>query len=378
MAFSAWEQVSQLVEKHENILIACSADYTVDSISSALAVSSYLQKLNKKHDIVCANFVQDERYGFLTGVKKIKRELNTSNKFVVKLNVENVKVKEFSYDIKDDFLNIYITPQEGAFKQDDISSQTAGHKYDLIITIDCRNLNSLGKLFTENSEFFYDIPLINIDHRTENEHFGQVNVVDIATSSVSEMLYDFLSKHHEAFLDSNMSTALLAGIITKTRSFKREVVTPKTLKIAGNLVSSGARKEEIIKNIYQRKSVELLQTWGKVLSRLQLEDDHKIVSSMLFKEDLENIRIKSSDIIDVIHELLVSIPEAEIIVLSYGMKDGAVRHAIWGNRHHDALEVTKALSSRGTADLAYIDLQDTSVEDSQKRVLDMIKEKLAK
>lgn len=372
MPLSSWEQMTRLVEDSSTILLTLPQDYSVDSLSSVLAFSLYLQKINKKHDIVCGDIAFPEHLTFLSGINKIRTDLQTSNRFLIKLNVSDVKVKEFSYDVKDNYLNIFITPEEGSFKNNDIITEPLECKYDVIITFDARDLNSLGKVFTDHSQFFYSVPIVNIDHTAENEYYGQVNLIDIASSSVSEMLYNYIVEQNPKFLDQEMSTLLLTGIISKTRSFKHDVVTPKCLQIAADLLTHGAQKEVIIKNLYQRKSLDVLKTWGKLLSRLKHDESKKVFSSLLYKDDLSNIRIKTSDIIDVIHELLVSIPQAEIIVLSYWKSDNSARHIVWANRFNDALLLTKSLSSRGTKDLAYVDMDADDIEKSQKIVLDTI------
>ncbi|MDP2766655.1 MAG: hypothetical protein Q8O41_04270, partial [Candidatus Methanoperedens sp.] len=64
------------------------------------------------------------------------------------------------------------------FTEDDISSRSSGFKYDLIIALDTADLESLGQIYDNDTEFFYKTPIINIDHHSENEEFGQINFIE--------------------------------------------------------------------------------------------------------------------------------------------------------------------------------------------------------
>lgn len=376
MALNFDEQIVELINKSNNILITFPKDYTVDSIASALVMSIFLEKLNKKHDIVCATNDFESNVKFLKGIEKIKTTFESLNKFIVKLDLSNSNVREFSYDIKDGFLNIYITPEKGSFSTRDVKTQSSDFKYDLIIVLDSRDLASLGRVFEEQSEFFYKVPIINIDNSAQNENFGQVNLVDLTSCSVSEMLYKLLKNIDEEIFDKVICTSILSGIISKTKSFKSEVVTPQCLSIAGELVSKGANKDEIIKNLYQRKTVSILKVWGKLLSSLEHDESKKIFYSSIAKEDINGLRINASDIISIIDDLLVTIPEAEIVLLSYYIGDDTVRHILWANKNYDADTLSKPFSPSGTSDLVSINLKGDDLKEQQGRIIKEIQSRI--
>lgn len=377
MGLEVKDQMKGLIEKSSHILIACTQDYSADTLASALALSNFLQKSNKKHDIVCSHKEFGPKFSFLPRLSAIKSELEGNNKFLVTLNISEVKVKEFSYDVKGDELNIYITPESGKFTAADVVSKAADYPYDLVITLDTKNLNALGKLFEDHTDFFYSAPIINIDDSPDNEHFGQVNHIDVSAGSVTEILFDYIKEEKENFIDKEMATLLLTGIFSKTRGFRHEIVSPKTLQIASELMKKEADSALIVKSLYQSKSIDVLKIWGKILSRLQAITDKHIYYSYIDAPDLKNIQINSSEIVDVIDELLVSIPDAGVIVVSYKKSGDGVRHIIWGNKHHNSLKVVQTLNPKGTRDLAYVDSSLNDVRQSQHKVLEVIKGNLS-
>ena len=56
MAFTQNQQVFELVRQSRQILIVIRQDWNGDSLSSALALSTFLRKLGKKADIACSRF----------------------------------------------------------------------------------------------------------------------------------------------------------------------------------------------------------------------------------------------------------------------------------------------------------------------------------
>jgi len=375
MTHEVLEHMKQLIGKSERILVAIGSEYNVDAVASAVVMAQYLASINKEVTVACEHRDFVEQLAFLPGVENFTTELDTSNRLVLKLDISSVQVKEFSYDIKDDALNIYITPESGSFRRQDVTAFPGDFKYDLVITLDAPNLNSLGRLFTEQSEFFYAVPIINVDHHRHNEHYGQVNYTQLSACSVTEMLYEYLIQVAPATIDQQMATALLTGIVSKTRSFKHEAVSPRCLQISADLMAKGARKEQIIRELYQKRSVHVLKVWGKILSRLQHDEAQRLFSSYLTADDIAHMSVRSHDIVESIEHLLMAVPQCEVIVISYPHADG-VKHIIWANRHHDALLLSKPLGTRGSSDVAYSVSDDASVAEGQRKVLQVLENRL--
>ena len=167
----------------------------------------------------------------------------------------------------------------------------------------------------DNADFFYHTPIINIDHNPANDYFGQINLVDITATSISEIIFELIKEMGGEILNEQIATNLLAGIISKTKSFRTTSVTPKSLAIASHLVASGARREEIIKNLFQTKNIATLKLWGRVLARLKEGESHRLVWSLVSRHDFGSSGAGEEDLIGVIDELIINTPLAEIVAL---------------------------------------------------------------
>ncbi|MFA6272259.1 MAG: DHH family phosphoesterase [Patescibacteria group bacterium] len=373
MMLSPKEQIYENVKKSQNILICIPKDPTTDAVAAGLALFSVLEKLDKKAKVVCSEFTLPPHNQFLPKSKEIVSDLTSLRKFIISLDVSRTKVEELSYDIKNDQLDIYITPKDGTFRDKDVRLSSSDFEYDLIFVLDAPDLDTLGKLYENNTEFFYHTPIINIDHNPANDNFGQINLVDLTATSSSEIIFELVKDWKEDILDEYNATSLLAGIISKTKSFQTSSVTPRSLAIASHLISSGARREEIIRHLYQTKSVETLKLWGRALAKLKQDKDNKIVWSVLSVDDFaKSGSYSEEDVLSVIDELIIDAPDAEIIIILYEQTKGDYRAIISTPSTIDALMIFKEYSPVGTKDFTRITVQAADLDNAEQIVLNTI------
>jgi len=307
------QQFSELLKRSENILLVFKAYPTIDDIASALALKKILEKNKKVVEVASHHFQTSAKLKFLPGISDIKDSLSRVRKFIITLNTSKTKVEEFSYDVSDDEMKIFVLPSNGMFRKEDVTASEGDYRFNMIITIGSPDLESLGAVYTENSKLFYETPVVNIDHKPTNEHFGQINLVDLTLSSSAEGVYMLMKHLGIESPEADLATLLLAGMIAETKSFQK-MISPQSLQIASTLIASGARRDEIIRHLYFTKSLPLLRLWGKVLARLKKDDRLNIVWSYLSFEDFEG-RALMDGLEDVMEELISASPEAQVIAL---------------------------------------------------------------
>ncbi len=312
------QQIIHLFQQYHRILICLPIKPSTDAIASGLGLYTVLQKLGKTTQVVASKFSLPHTHRFLPNSANIKHELTALRKFVITLDTSKTQVADLHYDMQANQVNIYVSPKNGYFNANNVTTSLSKYDYDLIIVLDSRELDGLGKIFEDNAEFFYNTPIVNIDHHPGNEQFGQVNLVNITATSISEIVFELI-QHLDSghLLDEYIATNLLTGIISKTKSFKTSSVTPRSLAIASHLITSGARRKEIVKNLYQTKSIQTLQLWGKVLSQLQSDPARHLVWSSVHENDFLQTNTTATDLPAVIDELIISTAEAQNIYIVY-------------------------------------------------------------
>ncbi|MCX6746080.1 MAG: DHH family phosphoesterase [Candidatus Parcubacteria bacterium] len=377
MGLSLNQQIFELIKNSQKILITFKKNFSGDALSSALAIFLLLKKMDKQADIVCHDFVIAQNYAFLPEIGKTKSELSGLKKFIISLDIAENKIKNFSYDIKENKLNIYLTPEK-LLDEKNIAFNSGKYKYDLVITLDTDNLESLGEIYNKHTDFFYSTPIINIDHNPENEQYGQINLIELTKTSSAEIIFDLIEQYDINLLDAEIATCLLTGMISKTKSFRSDSVTPRALNIASQLILNGAERDLIIQNLYRTKSINTLKLWGKVLARLKHDAAYKMAWSYLTQKDFIELNMQNPNLNEVIEELLTSAPEAEIIILFFENEKKTISGLVYTSKNYDSLHLAKSFNPQGTKTFATFELDKTDLLEASKEVIESIKANLPK
>lgn len=326
MSLTQHQQLYEIIQQSNTPLITFKKDATGDTIAGSLALSHLLKKLGRQAEIISPNFILPNAYKFLPRAHEIKDQTNNLRKLSISFNTSGGVAPEIEHKHENDRFHIILTPPHSRFTKDDIEISDSQYRHDLILTLNTPDLGTLDNFFEENTDFFYHVPIVNIDFSPENEHYGHLNIVNITATSVSEMLYDIIQNMDANLLDEDIATCLLAGMIDKTKSFRLSTVTPKSLNIASQLMAAGAERESIIKNLYQTKTVNALRLWGRILLNLNTDTFQKIAWAEMTEQDFIETSTTEADLAGVIDELITNIPTVEISVLFY--QKGSERFAV--------------------------------------------------
>jgi phosphoesterase RecJ-like protein len=150
-------------------------------------------------------------------------------------------------------------------------------KYDLFIALDSSTWDFASGMEKESSP---GIPLVVIDHHKTNLNYGDINLVDATFASASELVY-LVFQDWGIDINKDIATSLLTGILGDTGVFKFPSTTSRTLEIAGNLISLGANKDEIILNIVFTVEIDRFRFWGEVLKRMAFDDKYRFAWSAI-------------------------------------------------------------------------------------------------
>jgi nanoRNase/pAp phosphatase (c-di-AMP/oligoRNAs hydrolase) len=215
------------------------------------------------------------------------------------LSIKNIQQQEISGGLR-----LHITfPANTPVSKDQLEATVRLLPYDAIIVVGASDLEELGPTFTANADFFYNTPMINIDHRASNEQFGTVNLVDITSGSCAEVVFDLLSSRLPNLLSSDIATALYAGIVAGTDSFQKPSTTPRSFQVAANLIELQAQRELVIQYLVKTKPLKLIKLAGSVYAHLRHEEQVRLYWTILEKNDFIESGASTSDIPAVMQEL---------------------------------------------------------------------------
>jgi phosphoesterase RecJ-like protein len=371
------QQIFRQWEKSKNILIIFSAEGG-DALASSSALFLFFKKIGLAAEVVGPKDPQRrELLSFLPAYTEIKNDLHNLRHFIVSLNIQQAKVNQIKYTVDQEQLNFIISPATGWFKPEDVTARAGEFKYDLIITLGLSDLESLGSIYDDNIEFFYKTTIINIDHHPANEEFGQVNFVDLNAVATSEILFYLLKNYKPELMDEDIATCLLAGIIQETKNFKTANLTPRTLLTTSELITRGARREEIVNHLYRSRSLASLKLWGKVLNNLKSEKNSELLWSKLVAADFQETGATTSDLTDIVDELITAVPSTRIIVILYEEPKQQTRLLIYSLKNLNALDFIKEYQPTGTIKTAQA-LIDKNLTNAAKEIIPNLRNKLDK
>ncbi len=373
------QQIKQAIETARHILVLFDRSENTDALGAALALADFLEKDHKSVDIVCDDFAVSKNLEFLEGVNKIKPGLEHIQKFVIKVDVSQSKIDSISYDVKDDWLSIYLTPKQGMITKNELRTAQSSYKYDLIITLNTPELEMFGKVFLNNTDLFYRTTVINIDYRTANDRYGQINYIDPNVTSVSEIIYQLSKIWYEPYLNVNTATALLTGMIASTHSFKSTNVTPLTLQAAGELINHGADREKIIHHLYRTRSLSTLKLWGTALMRLKIDSAKHFAWTILTRQDFVNADANHGQLKDLITELIENSPEVDLTLLIYEDEingEKVISGILHSKKGHDTLQMLRPYNPVGLRHRASFSIKNMTIVDAEKNIIEEIKKSL--
>ena len=302
-------QAKNIIEQSQNILILPSPESQGDSLGAGIALFFTLKKLGKNVNLLIDEV--PEKFQFLADLEEMP------NDFVISVNTAENEVSKFRYEKDENELRIFLTPKNGPFRPLRVSfpsrqkitmglnGEAAKKDADLAVVIGAWSMESLGGQFEREAAILSRIPILNIDNQPLNEGFGEVNLIEI-TSALSEItlaLVEALELPGKELTDRKITTALLAGIVWSSQNFRNPKTRPKTFKIAASLIERGADHQNIIHHLYKQKKVSQIKILGRILEKLDLNEEKQLCLACLSEKDFTECQANSKDLSFAIEEL---------------------------------------------------------------------------
>ncbi len=306
----------QTIKQASRVLIAADIQSASSNGAAAIALVSGFKQAGIQADLV-ANRQLDDSWSVLNSDIRPSLSL-ASEEFIISLDLNRTKVGQIKYKIEDNRLNFLIKPNGGQFTEEDVELLVGRPPYDLVITVGVAEPEALGEIYNNNSSLFYQTPLINIDCQTKNENFGQINLVDLVASSNAEIIHE-LWRALNWPMTPEEATCLLAALIYDTKNFTSSKVSPQLLLAASNLISEGARREDIVNDWYSAVKLPTLKLWGKVLSGLEQSSNGLVWSKL----DSDIGHIDEQAVEQAIERLLIGLQNTKIVIIFYNLNQSA-------------------------------------------------------
>jgi len=314
------QQAFDLINKSQNILIVLPKDYTADALGSGLALTILTRELGKKADLIIQEPVP-EKLSFLPGIEMVKNEVAPLRDFIISIDTSQKKIKQLRYENKDSVLKIFLAGPD-SLEQKDIRLDPGPFNYDALVVIDAPDLEALGQFYEKYTDLFFEKPILNIDHKSGNEYFGEINLVEPTSSSCAEIITDLLNSFFPNQIVAPLATCLLAGIIEETHSFQKTNTTPQTFNLASLLITHGAEKEKVIQFLYKTKPLRYLKLWGRLLGGLELDKERGLAWILVQAAEFEQLPPAFQDLVSISEEINDLLPQLNASFLLWNDQSG--------------------------------------------------------
>lgn len=193
---------------------------------------------------------------------------------------------------------------------------------DALVFVDC-GASYMSKFHEKKPDLFSGSPpVINIDHHSSNDNFGQINIVNSGAASTTQILYEFF-KFCGFKITTDIATCLLNGLYFDTGSFMHSNTTPEVLNIASELLWRGADFKTISKKQFHTTTVPQMKLFGRVFERMRV-NDKKVVASAVSEKDFEETGAQLEDTTGAI-DYLNSVPDGNMCCLLYEDRKGMIK-----------------------------------------------------
>ncbi len=319
-------QIKELLDKSSSVLIIVPKDATGDAFGAAAGLGAFLEQA-EKNITIAGDGIRDvaDSFSFLNPPASIVSSVSGVREFILSFNTKHNNIVSVRTERQSEEYNIYITPEKGSIDPRDFSFVPAKFSFDLVFVIGATDKDSLGKIYEENPDIFYEVPIIAIDHHAENDRFGQINIVDITASTTSEVVTLLLEKIGTPKIDSRSASLLLGGIVTGTDSFQKKTTTPGALHAASRLMDHGADQHDIIFRLVKTQPFPILKFWGRVMSNLKWDESRKLMWAKILPEDMSHFGVTTKDLPFVLEKIRSHSSIGSIFLLIFPENPSSIR-----------------------------------------------------
>ncbi len=228
----------------QSIFIALPRNPSFDKVAAGLGFYLSLVKAKKSVTIGCPTEMRVE-FSSLVGVNKIKDSFQGGkDSLTISFDYIEDAIEKVSYNIEGGKFNLVVKPKAGhpPLDSEKVEYSYTGGKVDLIFTIGASSLDTLGDIHQDNQELFGESQIINFDNNPRNQQYGQVNLVNPISASLSEEMASLIAQLRLP-TDGDIGSNLLLGIGRATNQFSSIKVGSGTFEAAAFCLKIGARRQ---------------------------------------------------------------------------------------------------------------------------------------
>lgn len=255
--------------------------------------------------------------------------------------------------INEKYAHLYKGLSEDAFEE------------EFIVSVDVAERKLLGSLTDE----YADKVDLSIDHHGTGKLFAKKTYCEPESASACEVIYAVI-KALGAEIDKGIADCIYTGCSTDTGCFKYSNVTPRTHRIAAELIEYGADHSRINEKMFDTKSMNSIMLERMCYESLEVFGDGKVAVITVTKDMLKESGTDKSAL-DAIKPITRQIEGVEIGLTVKEEDNGASGISIRTSENYDASAICAHFGGGGHIRAGGCEIKDTA-ENAKAKVIDYI------
>lgn len=243
----------------------------------------------------------------------------------LKKNRPDVEVKVF-LDFVDEKFNLIENTEEI------ITNGYDGSIFDLFISLDTASLDRLGI----NLPYFENAKRTAcIDHHASNVGYADYNYILPKASSASEVLYDLLD---DKLIDKSVAKPMYMGIAHDSGVFRFQSTTPKTMRIAADMMEHVINANEILEETFYSKTYNQMMITAKIQSQAILALDGKCIYGYCTSDMMKEFGVTTNDL-DAVIASIRNVDGVEVAMFLYQLDDNKFKLSLRSRNYVDVSKI---------------------------------------
>ena len=247
--------------------------------------------------------------------------------------------------------------------------------HERVISVDTASPTQLGDMF---HILHKDIDLM-IDHHARGNIYAD-HYIDANASATGEIIYTigkrFFDEGKIDALSPQFLTCIYAAISSDTGGFRYSNVTPRTHRIAADLIEAGIDAADINHKLFESKALMQICAEGLAIESLELHFDGRVACSSISYREKQKYGVEESDL-DTMIEIPRSILGVEVaFVVRQPDEKPYFRVSMRSACDFDVSAICARFGGGGHVRAAGCGIEAANIEEAIKKILDAISQKL--
>ena len=219
-------------------------------------------------------------------------------------------------------------PSKYAYLYEDIGEDDFTEEF--VVSVDVAERKLLGSLCDE----YADKVDLSVDHHESSRTFAKKTYCESDSASCCEIIYQLI-KAMGTDITKEIADCIYTGMSTDTGCFKYSNVTPRTHRIAAELIQTGADHSRINIRMFETKTMGDFMLQKMCLDTLEIYGEGKVAVITVTKDMLSQCGVDKSAL-DAIKPITRQIEGVEIGITVKEENDGKVGISVRTGENYDA------------------------------------------